>query len=249
MLTLDVFPPGRPPRLLCIGAHCDDLEIGCGGTLIDWLAQRPDTEVTWAVMSATGERAAEARRSAAAFLRGAASRSLVLHDFPDGRFPARFEALKAAFASLAAAVSPDLVLTHRLEDRHQDHRLVAELTWQAFRDHLILEYEIPKYEGDLGQPNFYMPLSRAAARRKVSSLMRLFPSQRSKDWFRPETFEAVMHLRGMECRSPSGAAEAFQARKLVAVASSCKTSLSAPIAAGSSDGSKASLDNPGQRER
>jgi len=248
MLTLDVFPRDRPLRLLCIGAHCDDLEIGCGGTVLDWLAQCPGTQVTWAVMSASGERAAEARRSASAFLRGAGSRSLVLHDFPDGRFPARFEEMKAAFASLAAAGSPDVILTHRLEDLHQDHRLVAELTWQAFRDHLILEYEIPKYEGDLGRPNFYMPLSKAAARRKVANLMRLFPTQRARDWFRPETFEAVMHLRGLECRAPSGAAEAFQARKLVAAAGPCKTSLSGPPAAGLAGVRKASSRNPQQRE-
>jgi len=215
MLSLDIAPRGRPLRLLCIGAHCDDLEIGCGGTVLDWLARHSDAEVTWAVMSASGTRAVEARRSAAAFLRKAARRTVALHDFPDGHFPARFSELKAAFAALARAGSPDVVLTHRLEDRHQDHRLVAELAWQTFRDHLILEFEIPKYEGDLGNPNLYVPLTPSVARRKVVNLMRLFPTQRSKDWFRPETFEATMHLRGLECRAPSGFAEAFHARKLV----------------------------------
>ena len=215
MLSLDIAPRGRPLRLLCIGAHCDDLEIGCGGTVLDWLARYPQVEVSWVVMSAPGERAVEARRSAAAFLRRASSRSVVLHGFRDGHFPAHFVEMKAVFSELGASQSPDVVLTHRLEDRHQDHRLVAELAWQTFRDHLILEFEIPKYEGDLGNPNLYVPLTPSAARRKVANLMRLFPTQRSKDWFRPATFEATMRLRGLECRAPSGFAEAFHARKLV----------------------------------
>lgn len=215
MLTFDIAPRGRPLRLLCIGAHCDDLEIGCGGTVLDWLARDQRVEVTWVVMSAPAGRAAEARRSAAAFLRRAASRALVTHDFQDGHFPAQFGEIKRAFSDLGNTQSPDVVLTHTLEDRHQDHRLVAELAWQTFRDHLILEFEIPKYEGDLGKPNLYVPLSASIAKRKVTTLMRCFSSQRRKDWFRPETFSGMMQLRGIECRAPAGFAEAFHARKLV----------------------------------
>lgn len=215
MLTLDINPQKRPLRLLCLGAHCDDLEIGCGGTVLEWLARYPQVEVTWVVFSAPAGRAAEARRSAAAFLRRAARRTVVLHAIRDGHFPAHFGELKALFAGLAAGPAPDVVFAHALEDRHQDHRLVAELAWQTFRDHLVLEYEIPKYEGDLGKPNFHVPLAASTARRKIANLLRYFPSQHSKDWFRPETFSATMHLRGLECRAPSGSAESFVARKLV----------------------------------
>lgn len=202
-------------HLLCLGAHSDDLEIGCAGTVLRWLAEVPALHVTWVVLSAPGERAAEARRSAKALLRGAASVDLVLGDFSDAHFPAEFARLKAFFAEVARRSTPDVVLTHRLEDRHQDHRQVAELTWQTWRDALVLEYEIPKYEGDLGQPNVYVPLPEKLARRKVEHLMKHFGSQRSKGWFSEATFRGLMALRGIECRAPSGMAEALHARKMV----------------------------------
>ena len=145
-----------------------------------------------------------------------ASRKLiVMHSVRDGHFPGHFNDLKEVFAGLGSTLAPDVVFTHTLEDRHQDHRLVAELTWQTFRDHLILEYEIPKYEGDLGRPNFYVPLSAATGRRKIDHLMRYFPSQHAKDWYRSGTFSATLQLRGLECRAPDGFAEAYVARKLV----------------------------------
>lgn len=202
-------------HLLCLGAHSDDLEIGCAGTVLRWLAEVPELHVTWVVLSAPGERAAEARRSARALLRGAASVELVLGDFTDAHFPAEFARLKAFFGDVARRCTPDVVLTHRLEDRHQDHRQVAELTWQTWRDQLILEYEIPKYEGDLGQPNVYVPLPDKVARRKIAHLMKHFGTQRSKGWFSEATFRALMALRGIECRAPSGLAEALHARKVV----------------------------------
>jgi len=205
---------GRPLRLLCIGAHCDDIEIGCGGTLLEWLGRHP-LEVDWVVLSAHSERASEARRSAAALLRRASRKSVALHSFRDGHFPAQFEALKGVFADLGSAHSPDFVITHTLDDRHQDHRLVAELAWQTFRRQPILEFEIAKYEGDLGRPNVFVPLAATTARRKIDHLLRFFPSQRAKDWFRAETFAALMHLRAIECRAEGGSAEAFVARKLV----------------------------------
>ncbi len=214
MLALNLPSLRRPLRLLCLGAHSDDLEIGCGGTVLHWLATKRRLEVTWAVFSATGGRADEARRSATVLLRGAAKSHLVLNDLRDGHFPSQFVELKAAFERLKRT-APDIIFSHRLEDRHQDHRAVAEATWQTFRDHLILEYEIPKYEGDLGQPNLYIPLPASAAKRKVEHLMKHFETQRGQDWFRRETFYGLMQTRAVECRASSGLAEAFVLRKAV----------------------------------
>jgi LmbE family N-acetylglucosaminyl deacetylase len=203
----------RPLRILCLGAHSDDLEIGCGGLMLGWLGSGRRADVTWVVLSAAGERAREAQRSAAALLRRAVRQRVVLGQFTDGRFPAEFREIKAFLEGLKRALRPDLILTHRLEDRHQDHRVTAEITWQTWRDHLVLEYEIPKYEGDLGQPNVYVPLTRAQASRKVRHLLRHFGTQRNRDWFRKETFESLLRLRGVECRAPAGLAEAFHLRK------------------------------------
>jgi len=205
----------RPVRLLCIGAHSDDLEIGCGGTVLTWLASMPAIEVTWVVLSAEGVRAPEARGSARALLRRAAAHRVVIADFRDGFLPAQYVEVKSLFEDLKREVDPDVVLTHWLQDRHQDHRLAAELTWNTWRNHLVLEYEIPKYEGDLGQPNAYVPIPSSLARRKVGHLGRHFSSQRSKDWFVADNFLSLMRIRGMECRAASGFAEAFHARKLV----------------------------------
>ncbi len=213
MLKLDLGINGRALKLLCLGAHSDDLEIGCGGTLLEWLRAYPSVEVTWVVMSAAGQRAEEARRSANALLKAARRAKVVLHELPDGHFPAHFGEAKKAFEALKAAENPDVIFSHRLEDRHQDHRLVAELTWQTWRSHLILEYEVPKYEGDLGQPNLFVPVSARTGKRKVEHLMRHFASQRSRSWFAPPTFFGLMHLRGVECRAPSGFAEAHHLRK------------------------------------
>jgi LmbE family N-acetylglucosaminyl deacetylase len=215
MLKLDLGINGRALRLLCLGAHSDDLEIGCGGTVLEWLSAHARVEVTWVVMSASGERAHEAQRSAGALLRGASRKKIVLHGLPDGHFPAHFGEAKQAFEDLKAAERPDVIFSHRLEDRHQDHRLLAELAWQTWRSHLILEYEVPKYEGDLGQPNLFVPVSARIGKRKVEHLMRHFASQRSRAWFAPTTFFGLMHLRGVECRAPSGFAEAHHLRKAV----------------------------------
>lgn len=216
MISLLPIPDGdRPLRLMCIGAHSDDLEIGCGGTLMSLLGGPTRVEVTWVVLSAAGGRVVEARRSAAALLRRASAAEVVLGDFRDGYLPTQHERVKGLFESLKARGPVDLVFTHRLEDRHQDHRLAAELSWNTWRDQLILEYEIPKYEGDLGLPNLFVPLGASTMRRKVTHLVRHFGSQRSKDWFTAENFAALARLRGLECRSPSGFAEAFHIRKAV----------------------------------
>jgi LmbE family N-acetylglucosaminyl deacetylase len=207
------LPVDRPLRVLCLGAHSDDIEIGCGGTVLALRAAQPATDFRWVVWSAAGARAAEARASAKRFLGQAYRRQLALHRFRDGFFPAEFAAIKDAFEETARGFDPDIVLTHYRDDRHQDHRIVSDLTWNTFRRQLILESEIPKWDGDLGQPNWYLPLSARLARRKVSLLMEGFASQRGKDWFRPDTFRGLMRLRGNECRAESGFAEAFYLRK------------------------------------
>lgn len=215
MLSLNPAAGRDRLHLLCLGAHSDDLEIGCGGAVLRWLAEVPQLHVTWVVLSAPGVRADEARRSAETLLAGAASVEVVVGDFTDAHFPSETARLKTFLSDIARRTTADLVLTHRLEDRHQDHRTVGELTWQTWRDHLILEYEIPKYEGDLGQPNVYVPLPADTAQRKVQHLMQHFGTQRSKGWFAEATFQGLMALRGIECRAPSGQAEAFHARKVV----------------------------------
>ncbi len=201
--------------ILCLGAHSDDIEIGCGGTLLKLLAERPGLKVHWVVFSAEEARAKEAKASAEGLLSRAASKQIILHQFPDTCFPFVGMEVKNVFRQLQSEVSPDLVFTHRLEDRHQDHRLLAELTWNAFRNHLILEYEIPKYEGDLGTPNFFVPLSSEISDQKVKHLMQHFTSQQQRTWFTAETFKSLMRLRGVECNAPENYAEAFYCRKVV----------------------------------
>lgn len=215
MTGASLGPAGAPLRIVCLGAHCDDIEIGCGGTVMRLLAERPGSSVTWVAASSTPTREAEARAGAAAFLAGAAEKEIVVAAFRDGYLPFQGVEVKDFFESLKAKVRPDLILTHHRADRHQDHRLIAELTWNTFRDQAIFEYEIPKYEGDLGQPNVYFPLDEATARRKIDLILRSYPSQAGKRWFRAETFEAVLRLRGIECNAPTGFAEAFHATKLV----------------------------------
>jgi LmbE family N-acetylglucosaminyl deacetylase len=204
----------RPLRVLCIGAHSDDVEIGAGGTILTLLARQP-VALTWLVLSANDAREAEARRSARAFLARARSSRLRLFRYRDGFFPSAWPAIKETFEAIQQEGPVDLVLTHARHDLHQDHRLCNELTWNTFRDHLILEYEIPKFEGDLLPPNVYQPLERKVAERKVQLLMRHFATQRSKPWFTADTFWAVMRLRGLESNAPSGFAEAFHGRKLI----------------------------------
>jgi LmbE family N-acetylglucosaminyl deacetylase len=200
-------------RVLVIGCHADDAEIGCGATLLALTREQPEIEVTWVVLGAEGQRANEARASAEGFLTSAKRADVVLHSFRDGFMPYRGEQVKEAFEELKG-VDPDLVLTHTRADLHQDHRLACELTWNTFRDHLVLEYEIPKVDGDLGTPNLFVPVSEELAREKVSRVLDAFGTQRDKHWFDPEVFLGLMRLRGMECRSPSGYAEAFVARKV-----------------------------------
>lgn len=201
-------------RVLVIGCHADDAEIGCGGTVMTLLASAPPLDVTWVVLAAGGTRADEARRSASMLLEGARSVDCRVLGFRDGFLPYEGAAVKEAFEELKA-IDPDLVLTHHRHDLHQDHRLASSLTWNTFRHAMILEYEIPKYDGDLGRPNVFVPIAPAVARRKTEILRECFASQAAKDWFADEVFDGLMRLRGMECRSQSGLAEAFYGRKVV----------------------------------
>jgi LmbE family N-acetylglucosaminyl deacetylase len=204
----------KPLDVLCLGCHSDDIEIGCGGTILRLAQQFPGSTFHWVVFSAIGIRQAEAQRAAQLFVEAANLRGPLLKTFPDSFMPFVGGEVKAVFEELKS-LSPDLVLTHNRNDAHQDHRLVADLTWNTFRDHLILEYEIPKYDGDLGQPSFYVPLPADVCDKKVRYLMDAFQSQRAKRWFEESTFRGLMRLRGMECNAPSGYAEAFYVRKLV----------------------------------
>lgn len=205
----------RPRRVLCLGSHCDDIEIGCGGTVLSLLKRFPDLEFYWVVFSSGPQRAEEARKSAALFLKRARRPKIVVKDFRDRFFPYIGAEIKEFFEQLGAEFSPDLIFTHYRHDLHQDHRTICELTWNAFRSHLILEYEIPKYDGDLGAPNVFAPLDRGTSERKIKYTLDTFRSQRQKPWFTRETFLALLRLRGIECGSPSGLAEAFYGRKIV----------------------------------
>jgi len=202
-------------KLLCLGAHADDIEIGCGGTVLRLAAEMPDLVVRWIVFSGAGPREVEARNSAASFLENVAVKQIEVLQFRDGYFPFQGAAIKDRFEVIKCEFDPSLVLTHWQGDAHQDHRLVAELTHNTFRDHLVLEYEIPKYDGDLGNPNLFVPLTQALFRRKVETIGHHFSSQRGRSWFSDKTFLAMARLRGIGCNSPEGLAEAFYARKIV----------------------------------
>lgn len=215
MKSLKLASGGDPLSVLCLGAHSDDIEIGVGATLLTWITQGVNLNVHWCVLSGNSDRQREAKASAADFLRGATKISIEAMAFKDGFFPEQGQAIKSWFEDLKTRVSPDLVLTHRKDDAHQDHREVCRLTWNTFRDHCILEYEIPKWDGDIGQPNVYVPVTAASLERKVNLLNIHFGSQRSKQWFDSETFYGLARLRGMECRAPERYAEAFFGRKLV----------------------------------
>jgi LmbE family N-acetylglucosaminyl deacetylase len=211
--ALNLARPGEHLSVLCLGAHSDDIEIGAGGTILGWIASGVRLDVYWCVLSAIGPRAAEAEASARAFLAGAASAKIELAEFKDSFFPYQGGDIKSWIARLGQRMDPDVIFTHHRGDAHQDHREVCQLTWNAFRNHLILEYEIPKWDGDLAQPNVYIPLNDEILTCKVELLLAHFGTQRSKDWFDAETFRGLARLRGIECRSPERYAEAFILRK------------------------------------
>jgi LmbE family N-acetylglucosaminyl deacetylase len=201
--------------ILCLGAHCDDIEIGCGATILKLLEDHPQVRVDWVVFSSNDEREVEATKSAHLFCDRARQKNISVERFTNRYFPCERRGIKERFDRLGSTLSPDLVFTHYEHDGHQDHRLISELTRNTFRNHLILEYEIPKYDGDLGRPNVFVTADRSRCERKISYLLDMFPSQADRHWFSAETFWAMLRLRGIECRAPEGYAEAFHARKLL----------------------------------
>lgn len=214
MLSLGFgVPKGGGYKVLCLGAHCDDIEIGCGGSILRLIEQNPRLEFRWVVFSSTPERKREALKAARAFL-GAGVRSRVeIRTFRDSFFPYQGKTIKEFVESIKRSFEPDLIFTHYRDDAHQDHRLISELTWNAFRNHLILEYEIPKYDGDLGSPNFFIGLNEALCRRKIANILQAFRSQAGKQWFTEDTFRAVLRIRGMESNAEGKFAEGFYCRK------------------------------------
>jgi LmbE family N-acetylglucosaminyl deacetylase len=214
MLSLELPQRGAGCRILCLGAHCDDIEIGCGGTLLRLLQELQNVVVDWVVFSGSRNRAQEARNSASGFLKKAKHKEIVIKQFQDGFFPYQGARIKKYFETLKS-LSPDLIFTHYREDLHQDHRLLCELTWNTFRDHLILEYEIPKYDGDLGSPNCFVELDESTCGQKIKLIVDSFKSQRQKHWFSEQTFRSLLTLRGMESRSRAKYAEAFYGRRLL----------------------------------
>lgn len=214
---LNLLPESKkdgPLKVLCLGAHADDIEIGCGGTILELVETHPDTHIHWVVLSAKGPRKVEATASAEYFLAGANNTNIIIGDIRDGYFPYLGPEVKDFFEGLKDLGSHDLILTHFRHDLHQDHRTVSGLTWNTWRDHLILEYEIPKYDGDLGSPNLFMPLSTEVCNRKITGILDGFQSQQDRHWFTGETFRSLLRLRGVEAQSETGYAEAFYARKL-----------------------------------
>lgn len=214
----DLVPALRGKRnvsVLCLGAHSDDIEIGCGGTILRLLQSLTRCDVTWVVFSATAQRKREALASARRFLRSADSTTIVTQGFKESFFPYRGEKIKSYFEGLKKKITPDLIFTHYRNDLHQDHRVVCELTWNTFRKHQIFEYEIPKYDGDLGRPNIYVPLAKDICDLKVKYLMEGFSTQRSRHWFTEDTFYSLLRLRGIESHAEDKYAEAFYGPKLV----------------------------------
>ena len=201
--------------ILCLGAHSDDIEIGCGGSILRLLQSWPHCEVTWVVFSAKAQRKHEALSSARRFLKNARTKTIITRGFKESFFPYRAEVIKGFFEQLKKRFAPDLIFTHYRYDLHQDHRVICELTWNTFRRHQILEYEIPKYDGDLGQPNVYIPLTQTLCDKKVKYLMDGFSSQRSRQWFTDDTFYSLLRLRGIESSAQEKYAEAFYSRKIV----------------------------------
>jgi LmbE family N-acetylglucosaminyl deacetylase len=216
MLTL-TLPEHRssPLKILCLGAHSDDIEIGCGGTILQRLSLCPNLDIVWVVFSSGRQREREARESAALFLKSAKRQKVVVKNFRNGFFPYEGAKIKEFFEEMKDHVDPDVIFTHYRNDRHQDHRTISDLTWNTWRHHLILEYEIPKYDGDLGSPNCFVPLSQQVCDRKIRYICDVFQTQSSKAWLTEDTFQALLRLRGVECAAPDKYAEAFYCRKLI----------------------------------
>lgn len=209
------FAAAELKTALFLGAHCDDIEIGCGGTVLKLIGEHPDLNCYWVVFSSDARRAAEAQKSAQRFLRGARRKNVIVKEFRNSFFPYIGAEIKDYFEELRREISPDVIFTHTRFDLHQDHRVICELTWNTFRDHLILEYEIAKYDADLRSPNFFVSLTSEACQEKIATILDCFTSQKDKHWFTGETFVSLLRLRGIECNAKDGYAEGFYWRKLM----------------------------------
>jgi LmbE family N-acetylglucosaminyl deacetylase len=209
------FRKGDSLKILCLGAHSDDIEIGCGGLILRLIEEFSEISIVWSVFSSSGARREEAEKGASLFLAGAKKKEIIIKDFRDGFFPYTGTEIKEFFESLKHKYSPDLILTHYRNDLHQDHRLISDLTWNTFRDNLILEYEIIKYDGDLGVPNIYVHLTESLCRKKINYVMQCFNSQNTKRWFTEDVFYSMLRIRGLESAAPENYAEAFYCRKAV----------------------------------
>jgi len=214
MLDLRFNWPNESPKILCLGAHSDDIEIGCGGTILNICSQNLKSEIHWIVFSASKERKKEAISSANNFLVSIEKKNIIVHDFKENYFPYNASTIKESFDDLGRNFNPDLIFTHHRSDLHQDHKLIYDLTLNTFRNHLVLEYEIPKYDGDLGSPYIFSSLEEKILDTKIKYINENFQTQKNKPWFSDETFRALPRLRGIESRSPSGYAEAFHCRKM-----------------------------------
>ena len=215
MLKFRLLLEMNKPRVLCLGAHPDDIEIGCGGTILKLAKEKPGSQFYWVVFSGNENRAKEAVQSANSFLNQVESKHIEIRNFRESYFPFVGAEIKDYFEKLKSEYSPDLILTHTANDAHQDHRLISALTWNTFRDNFIMEYEIPKYDGDLQNPNFYVHLEKKIVQTKINLICNLFQSQSGKQWFSEETFKSILRIRGIESRSPSKYAEAFSCRKVL----------------------------------
>jgi len=216
MLKLDVLNNYKKQlSVLCLGAHSDDVEIGCGGTVLKLLTESTEVIVHWVVLGASGPRGEEAQESAKRFLAGAQHATIMVKGFRDSFFPYIGGEIKEFFEELKQTVSPDVIFTHYRHDLHQDHRLVSELTWNTFRDHFVLEYEIIKYDGDLGVPNLFVHLTGEHARVKVRNILDVFKTQGNRSWFTENAFTSIMRIRGLESNAPEEYAEGFYCRKIV----------------------------------
>jgi LmbE family N-acetylglucosaminyl deacetylase len=213
--TLFNLTPKERLSVVCLGAHADDIEIGCGGTLLRFQREEPNLECRWVVFSANAQRRQEGLRSAGEFLRGAQRKVVRIEKFRESFFPGQYSAIKRKLEEIKRHCEPHLVFTHYRDDRHQDHRVLSDLAWNTFRHHLILEYEIPKYDGDLGSPNVFVPLDEETCQQKIGTIVRFFQTQKNKHWFTEDTFYALLRLRGIECCAKNKYAEAFYGRKLV----------------------------------
>jgi LmbE family N-acetylglucosaminyl deacetylase len=215
MIKFNLFSQNKSPKVLCLGAHSDDIEIGCGGTILRLVKEAPGAIFYWSVLSGKKDRAQEARESATSFLSSIEKSIVDIQDFRESYFPFIGNEIKDHFEKIKSNFAPDIVFTHYTNDAHQDHQLVSKLTWNTFRDHFIIEYEIPKYDGDLVTPNLYSHIDASNVEKKIDLICNFFKTQKERPWFSKETFRSIMRIRGIECNSPSGYAEAFHCRKAV----------------------------------